>query len=494
MSELAFKPAPITGGVRQRWRAARLVAGKELLELWRDRRALWLLALTPLLMAGALAFGALQHERIDRERAAAAAADRDIWTSQGQKNPHAAAHFGQYAFKPESPLALADPGIDAYVGTAIWLVAHEQVEAQFRPARDGNVAARLGSLSLAFVLQTVMPLLAILLGFSAFSGERERGTLRQLLSVSASPLDLLAGKTLASLTVMAALLVPALAGMLLCVALSADPDHLAIADQFWRAGALALGYGLYLCGFCLLTLGVSAMVGTSRTALILLLTFWLANCFIAPRVMTDVARSAVALPTALEFRKAMADDRRKSFGHDENHPAFIAFRNEVLKKYGVGRIEDLPVNFRGLSLRKDDENGFAIYDKHFLALHTAFDKQDRIRAAPGALFPLLALQPWSTSFAGADTWHQFDFVTSAEAHRRDIQTIVSEDLIRNGGKVGSTYAADTQMWTRIPSFHYRSPGAGWALTHSVADLFALIMWCVATLAFAVVATLRLRPV
>ncbi len=492
MSELAFKPAPITGGVRQRWRTARLVAGKELLELWRDRRALWLLALTLLLMAGALAFGALQHERIDRERAAAAAADRDIWTSQGQKNPHAAAHFGQYAFKPESPLALADPGIDAYVGTAIWLVAHEQVEAQFRPARDGNVAARLGSLSLAFVLQTVMPLLAILLGFSAFSGERERGTLRQLLSVSASPLDLLAGKTLASLTVMAALLVPALAGVLLCVWLSADPDHLAIADQFWRAGALALGYGLYLCGFCLLTLGVSAAVGTSRTALILLLTFWLANCFIAPRVMTDVARSAVALPTALEFRKAMADDRGKSFGHDENHPAFIAFRNEVLKKYGVGRVEDLPVNFRGLSLRKDDENGYAVYDKHFLALHTAFDKQDRIRAAPGALFPMLAAQPWSMSFAGADSWHQFDFVAAAEAHRRSIQTIVSGVLI--GAGRDPAYSAGTDLWTKIPSFHYRSPDARWALTHSFADLLALTLWCAATLAFAVVATLRLRPV
>lgn len=494
MSEGAITSSQAARAVATRWRSARVIAKKELLELWRDRRALWLLALTLLLMLNSLVFGAVQHQRIDRERAAAAAADRDLWTSQSPKDPHAAAHFGQYAFKPESPLALADPGVDAYVGTAIWLVAHEQVESQFRPARDSSVAARLGSLSLAFVLQTVMPLLAIVLGFSAFSGERERGTLRQLLSMSASPLDLLAGKTLAFLAVMGTLLFPAWAGVLLSVSLLVDPDHLSLADQFWRAGALALGYGLYLAGFVLLTLGISATAKTSRTALIVLLTFWLANCFIAPRVMTDFARGAIRLPTTLEFRSAIAEDRTKTFGHDEHHPAFIAFRAEVLKKYGVSRVEDLPVNFRGLALRKDDENGFVTYDRHFRALQAAFDEQDRIRAAPGVLFPRLALQPWSMSFAGTDTWHQFDFATAAEAHRREIQTIVSDDLIRNGRYGDTAYVADKDLWARIPAFHYRSLGWSWALTHSIVDFLALMSWCAATLAFAVFATSRLRPI
>lgn len=494
MSELAITSSQSLRAAATRWRSARVVAKKELLELWRDRRALWLLGVTLLLMASSIAFGALQHQRMDRERAAAAAADRNLWISQSPKDPHAAAHFGQYAFKPESPLALADPGVDAYVGAAIWLVAHEQVESQFRPARDSGVAARLGGLSLAFVLQTVMPFLAILLGFSAFSGERERGTLRQLLSVSASPLDLLAGKTLAFLAVMGILLLPALAGVLLSVLLLVEPDDVSLADQVWRTGALALGYGLYLAGFVLLTLGVSASAKTSRTALIVLLTFWLVNCFVAPRIMTDVARGAIALPTTLEFHKAIAADRAKTFGHDERHPSFVAFRNEVLGKYGVSRVEDLPVNFRGLALRKDDENGFLIYDRNFRALQAAFDAQDRMRAAPGVLFPLLALHPWSMSFAGTDSWHQFDFATSAEAHRRQIQMIVSDDLIRNGHLGDAAYVADKDLWTQIPAFHYRSPDAGWALSCSIVDLLILTLWCAATLAFAAFATMRLRPI
>ena len=50
------------------------------------------------------------------------------------------------------------------------LEAHKQNETQFKQARDGGVGARLGSLSLAFILQTVAPLIVILMGFASFSG------------------------------------------------------------------------------------------------------------------------------------------------------------------------------------------------------------------------------------------------------------------------------------------------------------------------------------
>ena len=150
--------------------------------------------------------------RLDRERAAAAATDRALWTGQGAKNPHAAAHFGQYAFKPQSPLALADPGVDAYVGEAVWLEAHRQNEAQFRSARDTGVAARLGGLSFAFVLQTIMPLVADPASASPASpASASAARCASSMSLGASPVDILAGKALAALGALSALLVPAFA-------------------------------------------------------------------------------------------------------------------------------------------------------------------------------------------------------------------------------------------------------------------------------------------
>ncbi len=492
MSDLALAPLATTAPAKSRWRVVRAVAGKEWLELFRDRRLVWLCAFIMALMLAALAFGYVENARVLRERDAAAQADRELWVGQSAKNPHAAAHFGQYAFKPLSPLALADPGVDAYVGSAVWLEAHKQNETQFKQARDGGVGARLGSLSLAFILQTIAPLIVILMGFASFSGERESGTLKQLLSVGARPRDILAGKAMALIGAIFALLAPAFVGAALAVVFFVDRERLSLADQLIRLGALGAAYAVYLAGFAFLALGVSALARSSRAALVTLLAFWLANSFLAPRLATDAARAFAPTPTWQDFRAGIAQDKAKTFGHDESHPAFVAFRDETLKTYGVSRIEDLPVSFRGLALRKDDEAGYAIFDRHFGALQSAFDRQDALRAAPGFLFPLLALRPISMAFAGVDSRSQFDFATAAEAHRRDIQNQVSDNLIHFAHD--NRYVAGPELWRKIAAFAYRAPGAVFALGYSALPMIGLFAWLALACAFALFAARRLRPV
>ncbi len=492
MSDLALAQAVAPGKAPARLRVIRAVAAKEWLTMRRDRRLVALFAFAALLMVAALGFGAAENARVSREREAAAEADRLLWTGQGAKNPHAAAHFGQYAFKPASPLALADPGVDPYVGTAVWLEAHKQNEAQFRPARDGGTAARLGGLSLSFILQIVAPLVVLLTGFASFSGERESGALRQVLSLGVRPGDLLAGKALALLGATAALLGPAFLGASVAVALLTDSSKLSLADQFLRLGALALGYGVYLAGFAFLALGVSAIARDSRAALVALLAFWLVNAFVAPRLSADIARALAPTPTTQAFRAAIAKDKARTFGHDETHPAFIAFREETLRKYGVTRVEDLPVSFRGLTLRRDDESGYAIYDSHFGALQSAFEKQDALRAAAGFLFPLLALQPLSMALSGADSRAQFDFASAAEAHRRLIQNEVSDNIIHF--QRDEAYVAGPDLWKRIAAFSYRAPRVGFALAGAREAIAGLLGWLAFTFLFALAAVRRLRPI
>lgn len=491
MSELALSSAAASPSATSRWRVIRAIAAKEVLEMRRDRRLIALFVLTLLLIAAALAFGAMENARVTRERAVAAAADRALWTSQSAKNPHAAAHFGQYAFKPSSPLALADPGVDPYVGAAVWLEAHKQNEAQFRSARDAGVAARLGGLSLAFILQTIAPLIVVLAGFASFSGERESGTLKQLLSLGARPGDLLAGKALALVFATFVLLAPAAAGAALALTLLTDTTKLSLADQFMRLGALMLGYGVYLAGFAFLTLGVSAVSKTGRSALVTLLAFWFLNSFAAPRLAADAARALAPTPTAQEFRAAIARDKAMSFGHDETHPAFKAFRDETLKRYGVARVEDLPVSFRGLALRKDDENGYAIYDRHFGTLQAAFERQDALTEAAGFLFPLLAMRPFSMAFAGSDSRAQFHFASAAEAHRRMIQNEVSDNIIHF--QRDASYVAGPELWARIASFAYAAPDSGFALAGGREAVAGLAGWLFLTCLFARQAARRLRP-
>ena len=472
--------------------AARTVAAKEWLELRRDPRGRLLGALMAVLMLVALVGGAVQYERGHQERDAAQDADRSLWNNQGDKDAHSAAHFGQWAFKPPSLLALADPGVDAYSGGAVWMEAHKRNEMQFRPARDSGVTARMGGLTLAFVLQAVLPLVIIVLGFNSLSGERERGTLRQLLAQGVTPQALALGKGLALLRGLAWLLLPLAALLVLSGALLAGPGQGAAAVQ--RALAWIAGHALYLAGFVALTLAVSALARSSRAALVTLLALWLLATFVAPRVMTEVARSSVALPSAQEFRERISAERAKTFGHDENHPAFAAYKAELLAQYQVQRVEDLPLNFRGLALRRDDEMGYAIYDRLFGELEAAITQQDELRQAPGALLPLLAMQPLSMALAGTDTRHHRHFAQAAEAHRRVIQTLTSEDLIRNQRYGDTSYVSPAALWAKVPAFDYPPPSAGWALQGAWGALGLLLGWVLLSTALAAVAVRRLRAV
>jgi ABC-2 type transport system permease protein len=77
---------------------------------------------------------------------------REEWLGQGQKNPHSAAHYGTYAFKPKYPLSLIDNGVDRYTGVSIYLEAHKRNEAQYMAAQDQTALSRFGDLSPDFVL------------------------------------------------------------------------------------------------------------------------------------------------------------------------------------------------------------------------------------------------------------------------------------------------------------------------------------------------------
>ena len=143
-------------------------------ELSRDGRFRLTAALLVVLTVVAGLAGWQQVNALRAEAAAAATGERGRWLDQGNKNPHSAAHYGIYAFKEPRPLAVVDPGVQAYLGSAVYLEAHKQNEPLYRPAQDGTALQRFGDLSPALVGQALLPLLVILLGFAAFAGERER--------------------------------------------------------------------------------------------------------------------------------------------------------------------------------------------------------------------------------------------------------------------------------------------------------------------------------
>ena len=489
--------APSAKRPASQWRLVGVIARKEITEMLRDSRLLWAGAIVVCLLGVAMLLGWQQAQRTLAERMSARNLTYSQWLEQGEKNPHSAAHFGQYAFKTTSPLAFLDPGVDPYAGVTVWMEAHKQNEFKYRPARDATSLQRFGALSVAFVLQTMAPLLIILLGFAAFTGERERGTLRQLLSVGVRPAHLLLGKLVSLSAWVLVLLVPVGLGGLWLMLTSSNPST-PTSSSFTHSGVqlglMLAGYAAYLVGFCALVLAVSAALKSSRQALIVLLAFWVVNSFVAPRVLTDFARHLSPNPTAVEFQNRLASERKATFGHDEKHPAFIAFRDRILKQHNVLKVADLPADFRGFALREDDENGYRIFDNNYGELWGTYLHQERIRSALGWAFPLLAMQPLSLGLAGTDTAHHIEFARAAEAYRRQIQTMVSDELMTNVKPGDKQYVANRKLWERLPSFTETQPALSWELAQQWPNGLFLLFWCGGTLLFAGWMTRRLRPV
>jgi ABC-2 type transport system permease protein len=81
-----------------------------------------------LLVAALLAGWSYQRD-LAAQKAAADSAEHARWLGQPAKNPHSAAHYGVWAFKPRLAATFLDPGIEPYAGVAVWLEAHNQKRA-----------------------------------------------------------------------------------------------------------------------------------------------------------------------------------------------------------------------------------------------------------------------------------------------------------------------------------------------------------------------------
>src|SRR5687768_4324815 len=112
------------------------IIAKELRELIRSARFAWSAVFLYALLLVSLLDSISYYKRETAIRNDASEATYQQWLEQGAKNPHSAAHYGFYAYKPVSPLAIIDKGLDDYLGNAVWLEAHNQNEVTSRQITD----------------------------------------------------------------------------------------------------------------------------------------------------------------------------------------------------------------------------------------------------------------------------------------------------------------------------------------------------------------------
>ena len=464
--------------------AVAAIARAEFALLVRRRSYGVLLALFAVLLALAAILGAVRQNRERAQQAEYQTLVRAQWTGQPDRHPHRVAHYGTFAFKPVGPLAAYDPGVESFAGRIQYLEAHRQNAANFAEAGALSAAFRLGELSPAFIVQLLLPLLVIVLGHRLVAEDRESGRLRLLLAQGVSPRTLLFGKTLGLLAAAAPFL--ALAALATLPVLSAS--------TLPRLALIALAAALHTAGWIAFTLWISSRLPTATRALAVLVACWIAQGIVIPRAAAALAAATYPLPSSSEFNARLAADTRAlGDSHNPNDPTFAQLRAETLARYGVTRVEDLPVNYGAIVMARGEELSAAVFARHYDELAALMHRQETLVHGAALVAPGLGLRAVSAAAAGTDLGAQLKFHRDAEAHRfAFVQKLnqLHRDEIRFVGDRDQRLGSAT--WSAFPDFHAVAPSLRDALRDSGPAWLALLLWAAAPLA-ALLRTRALRP-
>ncbi|MCC9137562.1 DUF3526 domain-containing protein [Pontibacter silvestris] len=438
-----------------------------------------------LLLLAATIVGLHSYQTLQEERTIAQEKVNNQFANSADRHPHRMAHYGSYAFRPKSSISFLDFGIDSYTGASVYMEAHRQNSANFSQAQQSSSLIRFGEMTVAFVLQMLIPLLIIFLCFGAFTQEKETDTLQILLSQGVSLRQVAWAKIAGYSKVVALVVAPALvlASLLLFGRGGFEMED----DLLVRLVLFMLFYLVYFFIFIVLSVVVSALHQRSSTALVTLLGIWILLCVITPKATANLGANLYTTPTKAQMDADVHEEVAKGIdGHNSSDARAETLKQELLKKYKVAKLQDLPVNFDGILMAVGEEHSSKVYQAHFDDLTDIFKKQNSISEYTGLLNPYLAVRHLSMGMAGSDFSHYIHFQNMAERYRynqsQELNHIQATQL--KYGDKETRLSSDT--WKNFKPFVYETPHAGWALGNHMVSLVSLLLWLV------LVCTLGLR--
>lgn len=403
----------------------------------------------------------------------------DQWMSQPNRHPHRVAHYGYMVFREKSPLSFFDFGLDSYVGNSVFLEAHRQNTVNMSEAGFSNGMLRFGELSMAMVLQLLVPLFIIFIGFQTVAGLKQNGVLKILLCQRASYLDILIGKTAGLTAVVWALFLP-----LLLVSLIAG--NLLITGEIQgetllRTLLLTILYALYFLIITILVVAISAVSKSSKNALMVLVLIWMLFFIVIPKSAQSLGGSLHAAPDKIAFEQAIEQDvSKQGDSHNPDDPHFASLKANALKKYGVDSIPQLPVNYGALVMQEGENISSNIFNKHFDRLIGIYKSQNAVSSVLGFIDPYLAIRNISMSLSGTDFDSFTEFQKQTEKYRFEKTKKLNEiHLTQIKYQNDSKQKVSAKNWQKQPDFAFQPLSINQNLAAGGLNLTALILWVLA---------------
>ena len=176
--------------------------------------------------------------------------------------------------RPPNPLSIFNVGLDKRLGNQI-SIYHAFVPTLWDAWMSGSDNPFLNifnTIDIVFIFEVVLSLMALMFAYDALAGERERGTLRLVLTHPLSRGHILLAKYIGA---MLCLLMPLTLSLLLSLILLTTTASFSLGTpDFLRIGGLVISSLAYLSVFYLIGLLISAMTQRIGTALMISLFVW----------------------------------------------------------------------------------------------------------------------------------------------------------------------------------------------------------------------------
>lgn len=464
------------------------VARKEFTSSFRARLVLLLGVIIWMLLAIATYTGLQRQKDATLKKERAASLFRHEWEEQ-EANPHSAAHFGTYLFKPNTFLSVYDYGLNKYLGISYRVEAHVQHELNQAEAEATDSQLRFGELTAAMVFQLLMPLLILLVCFNSITSEREGNTLRLLLIQGVTPSSLIWGKILGQYAVMIFIVLPALIAMGIPVLLQGDAG-----ENLLRYGLFAGIYLVYFFVFVSIGVLISAWSRGSAAALVSGIGVWFLLTVLLPRLMMRTIDANDRLPSRYELNRNISQGYSKGMNKDgSSTERYKKYLDSTLKKYGVDSVTKLPVNFDGLSMQYGEDYNAKVYEHYAGRVEQAIKKQ-QTRLEQVSLFdPFIAVQQISMGLTGTDYAHHLSFHHQAKAYRDEFVRMLNMELANSGSAYLSyDYQVGPDFFKKMKDFTYSQPKALNSIRWHRWAWISLGAWCLLVMLLVTISARRLN--
>jgi ABC-2 type transport system permease protein len=432
-------------------------------------------------------FGALQNQIQIEAQQKAHQHIRKQWDEMEPGNPHGAAHFGTFAFKPGNVLNSIDEGVNAVTGNVLRIEGHTQNELVYSEASQSLLISKFGKLKPSLLLQFLIPLFLIFLAFNTYNQERESGRLKLILVQGISLQKVLTTKIISIWLIGLSMLLVCLLAQVLFNIKSFEAESLS------RLLILILSYGTYYLIITTLSILLSAYFRKSTASLTIMMAVWVLWTIFLPKIISNAVEKMHPLPSRVEFQKAMAEDRSKGLdGHNPTDERDKELEKATLAKYNVDSLAELPINFDGIRMQADEDYGNKVWEKHFGNNYNKLKSHKKSYQLSGLINPFASVQNLSMAATGTDMLHHIHFLKSAEDYRRTFIKTLNDKHAYGGSKTGDWgWKADSEFFKSVKDFEYKEPTFDSQYSNYIIDFLALFIWSILLLFLVKIASSRI---